>query len=130
MNPVREIITGAAALADWLGEGGVPVHPMLADFRAQRCTLGNNGKACPNNKEPNWWGRVKHTIADWIRKELELKENLKLEVSVEQELHMCSACGCCLRLKVWTPAKHLREHTTQETLDKMPAYCWFKKELP
>lgn len=121
--------SGMAVLVDWLGEGGSPVDPMVAAFRAQRCLIGNNGQPCPKNAELNWWDRVKHQIADWIKAELELKARMALHLAEDGKLGMCRVCGCCLQLKVWTPAKHIREHTTPEKLAEFPEYCWIKREL-
>lgn len=122
-------INGVEALADWLGDGGSPVAPMIAEFRAARCVTGNNGGPCPLNCSPNWWERVKHAIADWIKAELAVKHDMKLEVSNEHQLHMCKACGCCLRLKVWVPAKHLKDHADTTQLKETPDYCWMRREL-
>lgn len=132
MNPITEIkndITGAMALADWLGDNGEPVTRMLAEFRAHRCVMGNDGRPCPKNGEANWWDKVKHVIADWIRRELEVKAQMQLKVSHEESLGMCKACGCCLRLKIWAPRVHLAKHTTPKQLAEMPDYCWMKREL-
>jgi hypothetical protein len=121
--------TGIAVLTDWLGEGGSPVDRMVAAFRSERCLIGNNGQPCPNNVQPNWWDRVKHKIADWIKAELELKNRMNLHLAEDSKLHMCSACGCCLQLKVWTPTKHIRAHTTPEKISELPNWCWMKREL-
>lgn len=132
MNPVDEIkntISGAAALADWLGAGGSPVDPMVANFRAQRCLTGNNGAPCDLNVQPNWWDRVKSEIARWIRAELELKNRMALKVDGEDKLHMCKNCGCALPLKVWVPTRHIRDHTDAEKLKTYPEWCWIKREL-
>lgn len=131
MNPIQELkstINAAELLADWLGGTSSPVHEMVAEFRSQRCTVGNNGQSCPLNVEPNWWDRVKHSIADWIRGELELKHNMGLKVSCEEQLNMCRVCGCCLRLKVWTPADVLRKHVQPKKGVEVPEWCWMKKE--
>lgn len=133
MNPllseIQNDISGLAALHDWLGETGDPVHPMVAELRAQRCVEGNEGKPCPLNVAPRWWQKAKGKIANWIRKELELKAHMRLKVPQERRLHMCKACGCCLPLKVWAPRNVIREHTSQETIDKTPSYCWMRKEV-
>lgn len=126
MNIVREIqsdLNAAALLADWLGDEGRPVDQMTAEFRAQRCI------GCECNVQPNWWDRVKHVIADWIRGELEVKEQMQLRVAVEDELAMCKKCGCCLRLAVWVPKAHYRRHTDPASLLGYPDRCWKKKEL-
>lgn len=132
MNIVQEVkndMTGVALLSDWLGGTGEPVHQMVADFRSARCLSGNDGKPCPLNVAPNWWDKVKSEIAEWIRHELELKNKLNLRVPQEENLHVCKACGCCIRLKIWTPTVHLREHVTKEQINKTPDYCWLRKEL-
>lgn len=135
MNPLTEIqndISGMAALADWLGDNGEPVHSMVATIRASHCVEANNGDPCPLNKVRNWWNLIenaKNLAAMWIRKELEIKNHMNLKVPQEDRLHMCGACGCCLPLKVWAPRAYVRAHTTQKQLSKMPDYCWIKKEL-
>jgi len=136
MNPllteIQNDISGLAALRDWLGDTGEPVHSMVAEIRARPCVEGNDGKPCPMNKAPRWWNlpqNVKNLAARWIRKELELKGHMRLAVPQEKRLHMCKACGCCLRLKVWVPRLLIREHTTPKVIDQTPSYCWLRREL-
>lgn len=129
LTEIRNDISGLELLRDWLGDSGLPVTPMVAEFRSHRCVSGNGGQPCPRNVEPNWWDKVKSEIALWIRKEIEVKEGMKLRVEHEDKVHMCSACGCCLKLKIWTPAVHLKAHITQKQIDKTPSYCWLRKEL-
>ena len=132
MNVLTEIkndITGAQALADWLG-GEPPVDPHVAELRALRCVWGNNGNACPMNVEPNWFDtHVKDPIAQWIMRELEEKNRMSLRTQFDRDLHMCRACGCLTRLKIWTPASVLRAHLNQKQLNQTPAFCWLRKEL-
>jgi hypothetical protein len=126
---IQNDITGAQALADWLG-GEPPVIPGAALFRAESCVQGNEGKPCPLNVEPNWWERnLKDPIARWITREIEEKHRLKLATPYDAQLHMCGACGCCMKLKVWTPPKVLRKHVTEKQVEKTPAFCWMRKLL-
>lgn len=129
LEELRHDIEGALLLDDWLGEGGEPVSQTQADYRADQCLHGNGGDPCPLNIEPNWWDRVKEAIADTIRAELELKKRINLRVIGEPELAMCKPCGCCLKLKVWTPIKHIKKHLSEESLDQMPNFCWQKIEI-
>lgn len=122
-------LSGIALLRDWLGDGGA-VHPMLAEFRAQTCTIGNGGNACPHNKEANWWERnIKMPVARVIKEELELKSGMNLSAKGEDAVHMCAACGCCLKLKIWTPIQHIRNHLSAKQLVKTPSYCWMRREI-
>ena len=129
LDEIKQDMTGAALLRDWLGDDGIPVNEMIAEFRAQRCIMGNDGEPCPLNSHENWWDKVKHAVADWIRAQLSLKHKMNISLADDPHLHMCSACGCCLKLKVWVPNKHLRDHTSKEVLDKTVSYCWMRKEL-
>lgn len=131
MKPIEEIqndISGLAALRDWLGDLGEPVHPLVSEYRAKVCLTGNNGDRCPQDIEPNWWDRVKSVVADWIRAELEIKNRMNLTVMGEEHLHMCAACGCCLKLKVHVPTVVIKAHLTKKQLAKTPAYCWMRRE--
>ncbi len=128
IGKIKSDVEGVAILRDWLGDG-TPVHPMVAEARSKRCTEGLNGKPCPMNVEPGWWDRVKSEIANWIRYELELKNQMDLKVPQESKLHMCGACGCCLPLKVWTPIKHIKDHLPADKLNKTPSYCWMRVEI-
>ena len=129
LDKLRNDIEGVKLLNDWIGEGGQPVSSMRSEHRAAACVSGNQGQPCPFNVEPGWWERVKSSIAQTIQAELELKHHLELRQPLDDGLHMCSICGCCLKLKVWTPIQHIQAHTSSEMLDKMPGYCWQKREI-
>lgn len=126
---LRNDVQGALLLNDWIGDGGEPVSQAQADFRADACLHGNGGSPCPLNVEKNWWDKVKDAIAETIRAELELKNRIQLHATGENDLFMCRPCGCCLRLKVWTPIKHIQKHLPKEALDSMPSFCWQKNEI-
>lgn len=123
LDEIRNDAAGAAILKDWLGDGGAPVAPVVAEARAMVCVN------CPENRAPYWWEKAKNSIADAIRAHLVVKQQSGLRVSHEDEIHMCRVCGCCLRLKVWVPIEHIKEHTTPETLAKLPSHCWLLKEI-
>lgn len=128
LSEIRNDMTGAAILADWLGNGE-PVHPLVAEARAQRCTRANGGTLCPHNVQPKWWERAKEKAAEWIRAELEAKHNLSLTVPQEEDLGMCDLCGCCTRLKIWTPLPHITAHVHKDQLAQAPSYCWMRVEI-
>ena len=112
-----------SVLASWLGEGGVPVAQELAEARAKIC------EGCDRNVEPKWWERmVKDPIAFVIRCTLEIKEARNLKVPNEDKLMMCRACGCCNPLHIWSPLKHIRNHTGMETYPKFSPQCWILNE--
>lgn len=130
LEELRNDVVGVGLLVDWLGDGGEPVSQILAEHRAYACTHGDNGYPCKFNVEPGWWDKhVKEPIAETIRADLELKKRLRLHVSSEDALAMCKPCGCCMKLKIWTPLKHIRGHTPPEVFEKFPSWCWQRKEI-
>lgn len=129
IDEIKNDISGLDALSDWLGDQGQPVHPIVSEHRASICVTGNQGEPCPLNVEPGWWDRVKSKIADWIRAELAIKANMNVSTRWDEQLHMCAGCGCCLKLKVHTPQRVIKDHVRQDQIAKTPSYCWMRIEL-
>jgi hypothetical protein len=123
INEIRNTVEGAAVLKDWLGEGGTPVSQELAERRATTCVC------CNRNVAPRWWEKMMNRIAVAIRQQLSVKQKCEIKTSLDDDLHMCQICGCCLQLKVHVPVKHVADHTRPEMLDKMPSYCWIRGEI-
>ena len=123
LEEIRNDAAGLASLRDWLGEGGVPVDSATADARTAVCA------GCPQNVRFIWWENTKHAIAETIKRHLAVKHRLELHAENEDNVAMCRACGCCLRLKVWVPMDVIRPHTTPEQLAKMPEPCWIRKGM-
>jgi hypothetical protein len=122
LKVLRQTATGAYILYDWLGEGGEPVPAEQANARAKVC------QGCPENRKAEWWQTAHSIIADAIMEHLAVKNELELKVENEDKIGMCRVCGCCNRMKVWSPLKHIKRHTLSETLAAFPPHCWIKTE--
>ena len=109
-------------LISWVGAGGKPVSHGKAERRAAVCVV------CPKNGHGKWWERSKEKIADSIKELLSFKAKRRLFVSCEDQLFMCSACGCALRLKVHAPIEHITDNITDQQLSKLHNDCWILKE--
>lgn len=126
---IKKTAVGMALIKDWLGEGG-HVSQAVADHRSLACLRGGpDGTECPHNKAPKWWEFAKGEIAETIRRQLEVKEKVRLSTPFEDKLHMCSVCGCCLKLKIHTPIKHIKNHMKAEVFEKLPVFCWQRTEI-
>jgi hypothetical protein len=124
MNLLQEFKDDAQALAilrDWLGGGGEPVTPALAQERADICW------DCPQNS-PVHTSQLKLNVARLIKQGLQIKQQVNLRTARDPDLHVCKTCRCVLSLKVWVPIRHIRAHTTDDQLTKFPAHCWIPKE--
>ena len=110
------------ALLDWLGSGGQPVSPELAEKRASICA------SCPLNVQPGWWEKnLKEPIAQAIVRTLELKHSMKITTSLDGKLAMCQGCGCVNSLHVHAPLSHIIGHTKMQTMARFDPQCWILK---
>jgi hypothetical protein len=110
-------------LTSWLEDGGQVVAAELAQKRGEVCAK------CPLNVAGLWWEKYsKEPIAATIKLWLERKNEMQLGVPSEENLFMCKACGCCVRLKIWEPLKYITAHTEQSVMDKYDSNCWIKTE--
>jgi hypothetical protein len=110
---------GALTVLEWLGEGGTVVPRHKADARAKVCI------ECPHNVPG---GALTKVVAEAVRRHLEVKNKLGVNVSGEKKLHQCNICLCQLRLKVHVPIEVIRRHMSREELARFPDYCWQKTE--
>jgi hypothetical protein len=102
----------------WLGAGGKPVPLEDAERRAHICIQ------CPyHDTSTGLFEGLKKNIASTVRRQLEVRSKMKLEVSVESQLHLCGVCGCVLKLLVHVPEDILVEHLKTDS-HEYPSYCW------
>lgn len=124
LEEFRNDANGIAILKDWLGDGEV-VSQEQADSRAQACL------SCPYHRPVKWWEISKTALGESMKALLEFKNNrTSLRLTREDEVFMCSRCGCNLRLKSWIPLKHIAKHTSPDVMQSYPeGVCWIPKEL-
>lgn len=123
LDQIKATKRGAAILAEWLGEGGQPVPPLLATHRAHVCA------ECPKNEPGNWWSNLKSVLASTIREYLSVKRSLNISTPDDPRLGTCSVCKCNNPLQVWVPIQHVKKHTPEAMIEKFPTECWKRKEL-
>lgn len=117
LDRAKQFKEGAQILSEWLGSGAVTVDPATAQRRADVCLK------CPLNVHESF---TAETIAAAIRRQVEIKNSLKLRVNGEKSLHTCAVCGCVNRLKIWLPLERILP--TPEELPKFDSACWLISE--
>ena len=122
-DAIRRVADGASLLNAWLGEGAPPVSAFLAENRAAVCTT------CEYNKPGRWWNKALGATAKVVRATINLKREAKLETPLDDQLGNCTACDCCLVLKVWVPIDTIKEHMNAKTKRRLPPWCWVLIEL-
>jgi len=114
VDRIRQTAAGARILAEWLGDGGVPVDRQLAQQRLDTCNR------CLHNK-PTDARSITKTVAEAILEQEQARNNMAMFLQGEGSAGTCDVCGCYLRLKVWVPLSYIDDH-------QMPDNCWIFQE--
>lgn len=117
-----QLKAGVGLLIEWLGEGGQAVDVAVAESRANICA------SCPKNQPGDWLSIFTEPAAEALRKQIAIKNDMELRTSKDDELNVCQACLCVLRLKVWCPSELVQKRTSQETREKLDPRCWILSE--
>lgn len=118
-----------SALLEWLGAGGTPVAPELAEKRAGICAVcpeNSSSPACDQSRRTSWHEWFTEPLALALRGYLGIKHEMKLKTTLDEGLGKCLACRCELVLKVHTPLRHLLQNAT--TADLFDGNCWVLSE--
>lgn len=121
-NWARRTATGVATLADWLGEGAVPVKSELAEHRASICA------ECPKNLPGDLLSFFTKPVSELIRKQLEERKQLSLSTTHDEKLSVCDACGCPLRLLVHVPIEVKLKKMNKKIKEALDERCWVLSE--
>ena len=119
---VNRKMAGIKTIMYWLGAGGKPVAHRIAVERAVVCVK------CPLNVDLNLSDRLTAIAAEGVRKTVEAKNEMSLSTSYDDQLKVCGACDCKLDLKIWTPIKHIKKESTEESISRLDVNCWVLKE--
>jgi hypothetical protein len=114
--------TGKDILFDWEESGKPPVSQELANQRAATCV------ACPLNGQGGLSRYFTVPAAALIKARFEKLHEMKMQTPSDNQLGVCDACTCPLKLKVWTPLEFILEHMTDEQKSKLDKACWITKE--
>lgn len=115
---MNTVLTGVAALSDWLGQGGTPVPHAEAKRRAAICL------ACPLNQNQQ---KGMAFAAIQFRRYVASKNQANLHIEGEESLKVCVGCNCYLPLKCWIPMENITPYLSEESMAKMreaKSECW------
>ncbi len=117
-DKVRLLTAGRALLADWDEQGAVPVSPVESNRRAAICA------GCPENQAGDLTRWFTVPASEAIRRQIEEVQDLDLKTTHDEQLHICQACLCPLRLKVHVPLDLIRKHLSAQAKSGLDARCW------
>ncbi len=121
----KELVRGARTLVEWIdsGEGGVP--PELSTHRAIICAQ------CPKNEKGDWTRWFTVPAAEMIKRQVERLTQRQLSTPRDDDLHLCTACHCPLKVKVHVPIAWIKKRFGPEVMAKLKEGkdCWILSEL-
>lgn len=121
LRSASHLAAGGRAIADWLGDGGVPVAAVESESRAVVCA------DCPKNGKGDWTRFFTVPAANHIRRQMAIRNDMAVSTPWDDELGVCEACDCPLTLKVHSPIQHILKHLTAEVRSALDPRCWILK---
>lgn len=121
----KELVAGAKTLTEWIDSNEPPVGPELSTHRAIVCAQ------CPKNEAGDWTKWFTVPAAELIKRQVEKAQARKLETPRDDQLNLCTACHCPLKLKVHVPIAWIAKRLTEEQKTKLSEgrNCWILAEL-
>lgn len=107
---------------DSFGPEGPITDRNLAEQRAAVCAV------CPLNQAGDWTAIFTVPVSLTLRAILGLLKGQGLTTSQDEKLHVCSACACPMKLKVWCRIHHITDHIPPESKAALAQGCWITKE--
>lgn len=116
------VVAGANIIKDMFGEEGPIRDKAKANARALVCV------SCPKNAPGDWTRFFTVPAQAVVRKMLGIVKDLDLKTDLDDQLHVCEACGCPLKGKVFARIKHILKHIPAEDKAALWEHCWILKE--
>jgi hypothetical protein len=118
VGKLRNVAAGVGVLLDWIGPTAKAVPAELSERRAAICV------SCPMNGKGGVLDFFTAEAAKTIHTQLQMRTELELKTSIDEQLGICQACSCWLPLKVHVPIEFILAHTSDEVRTKLDPRCW------
>jgi hypothetical protein len=118
----HRVVAGVETIREWEISGGNLVPQDLAEARAQTCSQ------CPKNGSGDLLSIFTEPAAALIKKQLEVRNNMKIQTRFDPVLGVCDACACPLKLKVHCPLEIINAKIRPQDRAALHPDCWILKE--
>lgn len=116
----RPVVAGVKSLAEWTIDGEV-VPSEIAASRAAVC------QDCPVNQPGQMTDFFTEAAAKLIQRQFEIRQSRELTTPFDENLGLCDACGCPLKLKVHAPMRVIEKYLSEAVRAKLDPRCWILK---
>lgn len=120
----KELVSGAKTLTEYLDSNEPPVSAELSTHRAIICSK------CKLNAKGGFEQWFTVPASEYIRRQVERAQNRHLTTPRDDDLNLCTACHCPLKLKVHIPIDWIVKRLTDEQKAKLKQVpnCWIVTE--
>lgn len=116
------VVAGGSLLVEWILSREEAVAPELSEHRAGVCA------ACPLNVRGDLTRFFTLPASHAIRAELSRRSGWQLATTKDEQLAICEACSCPLKLKVHVPLKNILAKLPLPAFDALHEQCWIRHE--
>ena len=113
---------GGLTLVEWIKSKEEAVPDTLAEKRAEVCVR------CPKNQKGKLLDFFTEMTSWMIRKAFEDRSRMNLSTIHDENLNVCSACYCPLKLKVHMGLDRILKRLPQESKQALDPQCWILSE--
>lgn len=119
---LNQVAAGAKTLVKWIASGAEAVFPEVANKRAGVCVT------CPLNGKGAWESFFTVPVSNAIRAALDERKGMNLSTFHDENLGVCEACSCPLKLKVHMKIDAILADIPKESFDSLWQSCWIRTE--
>jgi hypothetical protein len=122
----KDLVRGAKTLTEWVESREDAVGAEEALRRAQICAQ------CPKNSQSDLTSWFTIPAAELIKRQVEKSQARHLSTPQDDNLNICTACYCPLKLKVWVPLDWIKKRLSPEQTLRLKdgKNCWILNESP
>jgi hypothetical protein len=120
-DKLRQLSAGVSLLEEWQAQGYPTVPATEATRRAVICAT------CPQNGLGDLTRWFTIFASEQIRRRIANVQKLELKTPSDDQLGICEACLCPLKLKVHVPLANIKKHLTPKTSAALDPRCWISE---
>ena len=121
-NRVKRVAAGADTVVTWIQSGAEAVSDTLSNHRAEICA------GCPQNLKAALSDIFTVGASEAIRAALNKRKEMNLSTLHDENLGVCDACSCPLKLKVHMPIASIITKIPAEARARLDPRCWITFE--
>ena len=117
-----QVAVGAKVIVKWINSGAEAVPAAQSESRAQGCLV------CPKHMKGDLLSFFTVQAQAAIQFALNQRREWKLSTTVDDQLQVCDACSCPMKLKVHMPLAAILTDLPEDSKAALDPNCWILRE--